>query len=281
MDNITLWNGDCLELMKNIDDASIDCIICDLPYGKTQNEWDSLIDLDKLWEQYNRIIKENGVIILFGQDKFTAKVMLSSPYHRYNLIWNKDLVSGHLNSMEMPLRVHEDIMIFYKKLPVYHPQKVKGKKNHSVGTSVGKVAGVDSKNNNYGSYVLQESDQSGMKYPTSILSVPKPHPSIMIHPTQKPVALIEWLLKSYTDEEMLVLDNCMGSGTTGVACYNLNRKFIGIELDEKYFEMAKNRIEKNQFNYMIKTNVKNKYGQDENDEELINDFFAVDTEDEE
>ena len=245
MNNITLLQGDCLEEMKKIESKSIDCIICDLPYGVTKNTWDSIIDLDALWKEYKRIIKENGAIILFGQDKFTAKVMLSNEsWHRYNLIWNKELASGFLNAKRMPLRSHEDIMIFYKKLPTYNPQMVKGKPNHTKGTVIGKQSSdSDVINNNYGNYTIVE-NVSDMHYPKSILTYQKPHPSVTLHPTQKPVELIEWLIKTYTNEGDLILDNCMGSGTTGVACKRLNRDFIGIEKDEKYFEIAKERIEK-------------------------------------
>ena len=240
---IVLRYGDCLDVMQEISNKSVDCIICDLPYGVTKNTWDSMIDLDSLWKEYKRIIKENGAIILFGQDKFTAKVMLSNEsWHRYNLIWNKELASGFLNAKRMPLRSHEDIMIFYKKLPTYNPQMVKGKPNHTKGTVIGKQSSdSDVINNNYGNYTIVE-NVSDMHYPKSILTYQKPHPSVALHPTQKPVELIEWLIKTYTNEGDLILDNCMGSGTTGVACKNLNRNFFGIEKDKKYFNIAKERI---------------------------------------
>ena len=240
MNKIKLLHGDCLELMKDIPDKSIDMILADLPYGTTQNKWDSVIPLDRLWKQYKRIIKDNGAIVLFGQGKFTAEMMLSEPkLHRYNLIWDKVLSSGFLNANRMPLRSHEDIMVFYKRLPQYNPQKTKGKPNNSKGKP------KQNENNNYGhfEFVDNKDELGGMKHPKSILIFEKPHPSISIHPTQKPVELLEYLIKTYTNENELVLDNTMGSGSTGVACINTNRKFIGMELDEEYFEIAEQRIE--------------------------------------
>lgn len=230
--------------MKDISDKSIDMILCDLPYGVTaKNKWDSVIPYQPLWEQYNRIIKDNGAIVLFGQDKFTAETMLSNKkYHRYNLIWKKVLPSGFLNANRMPLREHEDIMVFYKKLPTYNPQKIKGKPSHTRGKVVGKMNDSHLKNNNYGDFKCVETE-GDMKFPTSILEFSKPHPSISVHPTQKPTDLLEWLIKTYTNEDEIVLDNCMGSGSSGVACVNTKRKFIGIELDDTYFEISKSRIE--------------------------------------
>jgi site-specific DNA-methyltransferase (adenine-specific) len=235
-----LLQGDCLKLMKEIKDKSVDMILCDLPYGTTQNKWDSIIDLELLWKQYKRIIKDNGAIVLTAQDKFTAKLILSNEeIHKYNLVWDKVLTSGFLNANRMPLRVHENICIFYKKLPTYNPQKVIGEKNHSKGTMKTDV------NNNYGKYGKIDNTEilGDMKHPKSIITFQKPHPSKCLHPTQKPLELFEWLIKTYTDEGDIVLDNCMGSGTTGVACKNLNRNFIGMELDDKYFKIAKERID--------------------------------------
>jgi len=238
---INLIQGDCLEEMKNIPDGSVDMILADLPYGTTQNKWDSIIDLDSLWQQYERVIKDNGAIVLTAQDKFTAKLMLSNEkIHRYNWVWNKILTSGFLNANRMPLRVHEDVCVFYKKLPIYNPQKEAGEKNHSKGSMKTDV------NNNYGKYgkVDNTKELGNLKHPKSIITFQKPHPSKSLHPTEKPIELMEYLIKTYTNENETVLDNTMGSGTTGVACKNLNRNFIGIELDEKYFEIAKDRIEK-------------------------------------
>ena len=245
--NYKLYKGDCLELMKNIRDKSIDCIICDLPYGVTsKNKWDTIIPYEPLWKEYKRIIKDNGPIILFGQDKFTAKTMLSNEkMHRYNLIWNKVLTSGFLNAGRMPLREHEDIMIFYKKLPTYNPQFTEGKPLHGMGEKFKKVKNNNNNYNDFNSCNNPSANREGdtKKYPKSILTFPRPASSKMLHPTEKPVELLEYLIKTYSNENDVILDNCMGSGSTGVAALNLHRKFIGIELDEKYFEIAKNRIQ--------------------------------------
>lgn len=243
-----LIQGDCLIEMKNIPDGSIDMILCDLPYevlnkGNKNASWDRLLPFDKLWEQYNRIIKDNGAIVLFAQGMFTAQLMMSNPdMWRYNLIWDKKLVSGFLNAKKMPMRSHEDILVFYKSLPTYNPQMTKGQPLHGKGTS---YMCKDLTNNCYGAIKGTEDVRKGStdKYPTSIVRFPKPHPSRSVHPTQKSEELCEWLIKTYTNEGETVLDNCMGSGTTGVACINTNRKFIGIELDEKYFNIAKERID--------------------------------------
>lgn len=230
---------DCLDFMKKLPDKCIDMILCDLPYGTTRNKWDSIIPLDKLWKQYERIIKDNGAIVLTAQDKFTAKLMLSNEkLHRYNLIWNKILTSGFLNANIMPLRVHEDICIFYKKVPIYNPQKVIGQANHSKGTMNTDI------NNNYGIYgkVDNSSTSGNLKHPRSIISFQKPHPSKSLHPTQKPVALFKYLVKTYTNEGMIVLDNCVGSGTTPVACINTNRFFIGCDDCQEYVDIANKRL---------------------------------------
>lgn len=229
--------------MGGIPDKSVDMILCDLPYGVTaKNKWDTIIPFEPLWKQYKRIAKENAAIVLFGQDKFTAECILSNKnMHRYNLIWKKVLPTGFLNANRMPLREHEDIMVFYSKLPIYNPQKYKGEYCHKKGKVVGKMADTQFKNNNYGNFKCVETVWN-MKFPTSVLEFAKPHPSISMHPTQKPVALLEYLIKTYTNENDTVLDNCMGSGSTGVACVNTNRNFIGIELDDTYFEIAKERI---------------------------------------
>lgn len=254
---IDLKQGDCLEVMKEIPSGSIDLILCDLPYGVTKNKWDFVIPLNHLWEQYERIIKERGAIVLTAQDKFSAKLMLSNEkLHKYNLIWDKQLTSGFLNANRMPLRVHEDILIFYKKLSTYNPQKTEGKSSHSKGKM------ITDKNNNYGKYgKVDNKDVLGsMKHPKSIISFQKPHPSKALHPTEKPLKLFEWLIKTYSNENDLVLDNCMGSGTTGVACKNLNRDFIGIELDEKYFDIAKKRIESSEKQINLKEERDDYYG---------------------
>lgn len=211
-----LIQGDCLEKMKYISDKSIDMVLTDPPYGTTHNKWDSIIDLGKMWKHLKRIIKNNGAIILTSQALFTAHIQLSSPFYRYSLVWKKSMATGFLNARRMPLQTHEDITIHYKKLPTYNPQKDKGK-------------------------AYTRLSNTGDRFPRSIISISKGN-YMSVHPTQKPVALMEYLIKTYTNKGDTVLDFTMGSGTTGVACGNLNRKFIGIELDEKYFQIAEERI---------------------------------------
>lgn len=232
-------HGDCLLYMRAIEDKSIDAIICDLPYQKTKNKWDTMIPLDDLWEQYERIIKDNGAIVLFGQDKFTARLMLSNEkLHRYNLIYEKTTPTGHLNAKKMPLRSHEDILVFYKKLPTYNPQKTTGHKR--------KVSKAEHKTNskkttNYGDHGFTTYD-STERYPKSVLKFSTDRQKSKLHPTQKPLALLEYLVKTYTNEGDLVLDNTAGSGTTGLACKNLNRDYILIEKDEEYVNIINDRL---------------------------------------
>lgn len=262
--------------------VKVDMILCDLPYGVTaRNKWDTPFPLndyieinnkkinkdefylqqftkgmDKkeidliwnknkkngLWYYYNKIIKDNGAIVLFGQGIFTSNLIQSNKkMWKYNLVWDKVLPSGFLNAKRQPMRNHEDICIFYKKPPVYNPQMWEGEECHSRGNAVGKSQEEFSRNTNYGKLNAVET-KGNLKYPKSILTFQKPHPSKSVHPTQKPVELLEWLIKTYTNEDEIVLDNCMGSGSTGVACMNTNRKFIGIELDDNYFNIAKERI---------------------------------------
>lgn len=245
--SIDLIHGDCLIKMKNIPNKSIDAIICDLPYGVLNKgnrsaKWDSVIPFERLWEQYERIIKDNGVILLFGQGMFTADLMVSNKkMWRYNLIWDKVGKTGFLNSNRMPLRQHEDIVVFYKKLPTYNPQMTKcepHKRNHSKGSMK-----KPQKNSCYGNFIETPTIISDEKFPTSIITIPKEHEiGKFYHPTQKPVALLEYLIRTYSNENDIILDNTMGSGSTGVACVNTNRNFIGIELDKHYFEIAKKRI---------------------------------------
>lgn len=235
---IDLRKGDCLELMKDIPNESIDMILADLPYGTTQNKWDVIIPLDKLWEQYERIIKENGMICLTSAEPFTSTLITSNKkMFKYDLIWDKKLSSGFLNAKRMPLRRHEQILCFYKKLPTYNPEMVtRGKvRKKGITTETGKHT------SNYGEFknsVVENNEY----YPTSIIEVSNANRKDKLHPTEKPVALLEYLIKTYTNENEIVLDNTMGSGTTGVACVNTNRGFIGMELDDKYFEIAKARI---------------------------------------
>ncbi|MGG6555448.1 UNVERIFIED_CONTAM: site-specific DNA-methyltransferase [Blautia caecimuris] len=240
MQKFELWNGDCISLMDNIDDKSIDCIITDLPYQQTsRNKWDVIIPFELLWKQYKRIVKDSAAIILFGNGMFTADLMTSNrDMWRYNLIWEKTQPTGFLNARKMPLRNHEDICVFYKKLPTYNPQKTTGhirkvsKAEHKIGCK---------NTTDYGEHGLTTYD-STERYPKSVWKFAKDVQKSALHPTQKPLGLLEELIKTYTNENDLILDSCMGSGTTGLACKNLNRRFIGIEKEEKYFKIAKERI---------------------------------------
>lgn len=230
---VDMLHGDCLELMKNIPDKSVDMVLCDLPYGTTRNKWDKKIDLQVLFDEYRRLIKSKGVIALFSQQPFSADLIQANRNQfRYEWIWQKSQGTGFLNAKRMPLKIHENILIFYDKLPTYNPQFEKGKK-HSRGNPGGL-------SDNYGKFERICGDKSDYYYPVDVIKFSKS--ADRLHPTQKPVALLEYLIKTYTNEGETVLDNCMGSGSTGVACVNTNRNFIGIELDENYFQIAKNRI---------------------------------------
>ena len=280
---IKLYNGDCLEVMKEIPSKSIDMILCDLPYQVTKNKWDIIIpmndyviindevlekdkfylqqfmkgltkkEIDKIWKEnkkeglwsyYNRIIKDNGAILLFGQDIFSAQLINSNlKMYKYKWFWKKDRPSGFLNAKKMPLKDVEEILVFYKKCPIYNPQFWEGIPLHGMGT---KYKEGNLGNNNYGKFASHTNPSANRegdtkKCPRQVLEFKRPHPPIF--PTQKPVDLCEYLIKTYTNEGDLVLDNCMGSGSTGIACKNLNRRFIGIELNSKTFNLAKDRIE--------------------------------------
>ena len=230
---IDIKQGDCLELMREIPDKSTDMVLCDLPYGTTRNKWDSVIPLNKLWEQYERIIKDNGAIVLFSQMPFSAELVHSNlKLFKYEWIWEKDNGTGFLNAKKMPLKIHENILVFYKKLPLYNPQMRTGFKPYKCKQG--------RHSTNYGAYEQGHiTESNGERYPIDIIKFKK---DSGLHPTQKPVELLEYLIKTYTNENETVLDNCMGSGSTGVACVNTNRNFIGYELNEKYFEIAGKRI---------------------------------------
>jgi site-specific DNA-methyltransferase (adenine-specific) len=226
---INLMHGDCLELMKDVPDQSVDMILCDLPYGTTQNKWDSVIPFEPLWAQYKRICK--GAIVLTATQPFTSALVASnSRDFRYEMVWEKSSVTGHLNAHRRPMRTHEDVLVFSDFAPPYYPQGLKPygktKKRGNNGTNFGKSG--------------TENHQEFTNYPRSIIRIA--NDSKPVHPTQKPVALMEYLILTYTNEGETVMDNCMGSGTTGVACMNTGRKFIGMEQDAKYFEIAQKRI---------------------------------------
>lgn len=235
---IQLFNGDCLEVMKQIPDKSVDMILCDLPYGTTACKWDTVIPFDKMWEQYKRIIKDNGAIVLFGQEPFSSMLRMSNrKMYRYDWIWQKSKYSNFLCLKKQPAKNFENICVFYKKQPIYNPQMLFGKpyidkrtKNRTVG-----------RQQKYGTKTCDVIINNGTRYPNCTISFANGN-NKTLHPTQKPVALCEYLIKTYTNEGDTVLDNCMGSGTTGVACKNLGRGFIGIEIDPTYYKIAENRI---------------------------------------
>lgn len=240
----TLLQGDCLKLFDGIPDHSIDMILADLPYGTTANKWDSVIPFDELWKQYSRVIKERGAICLFGQEPFSSLLRVSNlKMFRYDWIWEKPKASGFLLAKKRPLSAHEVVSVFYKKMPTYNPQFTEGKpyvRKFKEGQQ-----GSQSESYNRVPNPLKTRKSSGKRYPRSVQKFTTSefddfHGS---HPTQKPVALLEYLIKTYTDEGMTVLDNAMGSGSTGVAAKQLNRNFIGMELNKEYFDIAKQRIE--------------------------------------
>ena len=234
-----LWNGDCLDLMKNIPDKSIDMILCDLPYGTTKCKWDIVIPFDKLWEQYNRIIKDKGAILLFGSEPFSSKLRISNlRMYKYDWIWKKTKAQGFLNSKKMPLKDYENICVFYKRLPVYNPQGIiYGNFQNDRKSKYSKGEDIYGKEKEFGISHMSN-------FPKQIIEFSNPSGKGQLHPTQKPVDLLEYLIKTYTQDGEVILDNCMGSGSTGVAALNLHRKFVGMELNENYFNIAKERIEK-------------------------------------
>lgn len=251
---INLMQGDCLELMKNIPDNSVDMILCDLPYGTTNCEWDIPIPFEPLWYQYNRIAKNNAAILLFGSQPFATDLINSQRnIFRYEIIWEKTQCTGFYNAKKMPLKAHENICVFYKKLPAYNPQKNMmpnapighKRKNSDYKKTSGKAFGRVSKEK----AELWEYVDDGTRYPTDIIKFSNWNGALFgktdkatKHPTQKPVALLEYLIKTYSLPGDVVLDNCMGSGSTGVACVNTGRDFIGIELENKFFDIAAMRI---------------------------------------
>lgn len=230
-------HGDCLEILPSIPDKSIDMILCDLPYGTTRNKWDSVIPLEALWKEYERIIKDNGVIVLTAQTPFD-KVLGASNLSllRYEWIWVKNKSTGFLNAKKMPLKAHENILVFYKKLPTYNPQKTQGHK------PVNRFTKHSSDGTNYNKTKLGISGGGQTdRYPTDVLYFPKDKNAY--HPTQKPVALFEYLIETYTNEGDVVLDNCIGSGTTAIAAIRTGRSFIGIEKEKEFVELTNQRIE--------------------------------------
>ena len=239
-DQIDLINGNCLEEMKDIPDKSIDMILCDLPYGTTACKWDVVISFEKLWKQYERIIKDNAAIVLFGSEPFSSQLRISNlKLYKYDLYWKKEKPTNIFQLKRRFGKSTETISIFYKNQPTYNPQMVehKGKpvKNKPKGKHLSIVSGNSFQN-------ITPYRDNGFRYPQDVLEFRREKLGTTVHPTQKPVALLEYLIKTYTQENETVLDNTMGSGSTGVACVNTNRKFIGIEMDINYFKIANKRI---------------------------------------
>jgi DNA modification methylase len=240
--------GDCLDELPKIFDKNIDLVLTDPPYGTTQCKWDSVIPFEPMWNQLKRVIKDNGAIALFGSEPFSSALRMSNiKQFKYDWIWQKDNGTGFANAKKQPLRKYENISIFYNKRSIYNPQmrigkpyKIKsGKRNKGTETLSGKKLQKNNKSN-IASYYRSENHNNGTRYPINIIDFKRERG---LHPTQKPVALLEYLIKTYTNENDTVLDFTMGSGSTGVACKNLNRNFIGIEKDENYYNIAKQRIE--------------------------------------
>lgn len=235
-----LLHGDCLELMKKIPDKSVDMILCDLPYGMTANKWDSVIPFDELWEAYNRIIKPTGIIALHASQPFTSALVMSNPkMYKHEWIWIKNRGSNFANTVREPMKEHESVLIFSNGKWTYNKQM-----QERTGGGLERVKysfeNQTANSSNYRKFDKPNRNQGELRVPSSWQ---KFNVEVGFHPTQKPVALCEYLIKTYTNEGELILDNCMGSGSTGVAALNLNRNFIGIELDENYFNIAKDRIE--------------------------------------
>jgi len=244
---IELIQGDCLQEMQNILDKSIDAIICDLPYGTTQNKWDSVIPLDLLWKEYKRIIKDNGAIVLFSAQPFTSVLVGSNlQMFKYEWVWNKVVPTNHLNAKRQPMRLHENICVFYKKQCTYNRQMTdKPKEYQRPNRKLVKDAFYETKNYGDAKRGFAEDSDYTKTNPKTIIefSNGNGYSKKGNHPTQKPTALMEYLILTYTNEGETVLDNTMGSGTTAIACMNTSRNFIGIELDESYFAIAKKRVE--------------------------------------
>ena len=231
-----LMLGDCLELMKEIGSGTVDMILCDLPYGSTQCKWDVIIPFEKLWPEYERVIKENGAIVLFAAQPFAAVLATSNlKLFRYEIIWEKPSATGFLNAKKQPLRAHENILVFYKSQPTYNPQKTFG---HERKTAKRKDIGSE----HYGKQVNIKSYDSTERYPRSVQVFSSDKQKSNFHPTQKPVALLEYLIKTYTQENETVLDSTAGSMSTAIACINTNRKGIMIEKDDHYFKVGSDRV---------------------------------------
>lgn len=239
-----LLHGDCLDLMAQIPDGSVDMILCDLPYGTTACKWDTVIPFAPLWAHYKRVIKPNGAIVLFGSQPFTSALGASNlEWLKYGLYWQKSRATGHLNAKRMPMKDIEDCLVFYKEQPTYNPQGLLplNKKQKNSASHIARGITSDPTSVVTGGITQAEYLQEFTNYPRQVLSFASEGSTV--HPTQKPVALLEYLVRTYTSEGETVMDNCMGSGTTGVACMNTGRKFIGMEQDAECFQIARARIE--------------------------------------
>lgn len=231
-----LMIGDCLELLTHVHDNSIDMVLADLPYGTTRCAWDEVIPFDAMWAQIERVIKPRTAVLLFAQAPFDKKLACSNlDMFRHEWIWEKSHATGFFNAKKMPLKAHENILVFYKKLPTYNPQKTSG---HERKTATKKMIESEC----YGKEISVQEYDSTERYPRSVLKFSSDKQKSNLHPTQKPIALLEYFLKTYSNEGDTVLDFCMGSGSTGVACKRQNRKFIGIEKNKQYFDIARERI---------------------------------------
>lgn len=248
-----IYNDDCFNIFPKIADKSVDMVLCDLPYAclhkrNPNTSWDVMLPMQPLWEQYRRVIKDDGAIVLFGQGVFSARlIMAAEDIFRYSLVWDKMRCTGFLNANRMPLRQHEDILVFYKSLPTYNPQMTEGKPSHPQGNGAHKET-----NNCYGTYkplktydrvARVEPTRPGMKFPTSIIRIRKEHERKVLHPTQKSVDLLRYLIRTYTNKGELVLDNTAGSMSTAIASIREERRFLMVEKDERYFKIGKKRIE--------------------------------------
>ena len=232
---IDLYQGDCLTEMSKVPDHTVNMIFTDLPYGTTKNAWDVPIPLDCLWEQYRRVLKPGGAVLLFAQMPFSADLINSNRrWYRYEWIWHKTIPVGFLNANRMPLRTHENILVFYEHLPTYHPQKTPGKPYTALRSARA--------THNYGHFDRATTINDGERCPRDVLTFSNGNNASKIHPTEKPVDLLEYMIRTYTDAGDIVLDSCMGSGSCGVACQRLGRDVIGIEKDPGYFEAARKRI---------------------------------------
>lgn len=245
-----IYNDDCFAIMQQMKNKSVDMVLCDLPYGTTACKWDAIIDFEELWQRYEDVIKDNGAIVLFGSQPFTSSLVMSNPkLFKYEWIWEKSKASNFLLAKKQPLKAHENILVFSKGTPKYYPQKTDGKAYKT--RKINHKHGTPNVYNDIPNYTGREPIEMEGRLPRSVQYFATAHMEGKYHPTQKPVALFEYLIKTYTKEGETVLDNCIGSGTTAIACINTNRNYIGIEKDEEYFNVAQKRIMKHKQNLLL------------------------------